>query len=392
MEVRHGLFCVQGQLVGKPPANPNIHEENDMIEDEDYEDEDLGEDEDEDEDDVSPSHVTSNELIRQCHVDFMVVDDQPYALDIFFTKSNQDVMTKLKLTKICTAPSSPPKKAKKGKKGKKGPNKKMEEKELTDDGTEDKCLLYAWASVDSKENVKIDRKSSDEWISSLFFYQKAQQPINQRHGHSYSDFKLKLSLWMDFGMPELKAQRRQLHQLAGLFVRQTHCDVKFHLSKNKETIGAHVAILSAASPVFAAMFEHNLQEARTRTVNIGDTDPSLEVEPEVFKRMLSYMYDGKAGCLEDEMFVQKLLVLADRYRIITLKDECELHLQSIVDIENVLVLLVFAEKYRCAILREKALEFAADHKKLICFQHEWEELMKNHNSICLELSRRMASR
>ena len=375
-------------MVGKPPANPNIHEENDMIEDEDYEDEDLDEDEDEDEDDVSPSHVTSNELIRQCHVDFMVVDDQPYALDIFFTKSNQDVMTQLKLTKISTAPSSPPKKAKKGKKGKKGPNKKMEEKELTDDGTEDKCLLYAWASVDSKENVKIDRKSSDEWISPLFLYQKVQQPINQRHGHSYSDFKLKLSLWMDFGMPELKAQRRQLNQLAGLFVRQTHCDFTFHLSNNKETIGAHVAILSAASPVFAAMFQHNLQEAKTRTLTIDDIDAS----PEVFKRMLSYMYDGKAGCLDDEHFVQKLLVLADRYRIIRLKDECELRLQSIVDIENVLVLLVFAEKYSCAILYEKALEFAADHKKLICFQPNWKHLMDKHTPICLELSQRMASR
>lgn len=55
---------------------------------------------------------------------------------------------------------------------------------------------------------------------------------------------------------------------------------------------AHKAILAARSPVFAAMFEHEMEEKKQNRVEITDMDP------EVLKEMLKFIYTGKAPTIE----------------------------------------------------------------------------------------------
>jgi speckle-type POZ protein len=67
---------------------------------------------------------------------------------------------------------------------------------------------------------------------------------------------------------------------------------------------AHKAVLAARSPVFAAMFEHEMEERKQGRVEITD------VETEVLREMLRFIYTGKAGGL-DKM-ADDLLAAADK--------------------------------------------------------------------------------
>ncbi|EFX76427.1 hypothetical protein DAPPUDRAFT_322321 [Daphnia pulex] len=78
----------------------------------------------------------------------------------------------------------------------------------------------------------------------------------------------------DFCRGKLIAQ-----QLEKVFVEQTNCDVEL-LFEDEEVIGGHISILVARSPVFSAMFYHNLQKSMTGKVFVQ------AIRPQIFKEML----------------------------------------------------------------------------------------------------------
>ncbi|PKU33930.1 speckle-type poz isoform x2 [Limosa lapponica baueri] len=61
----------------------------------------------------------------------------------------------------------------------------------------------------------------------------------------------------------------------------------------------------ARSPVFNAMFEHEMEESKKNRVEINDVDP------EVFKEMMRFIYTGKAPNLEK--MADNLLAAADKH-------------------------------------------------------------------------------
>lgn len=67
---------------------------------------------------------------------------------------------------------------------------------------------------------------------------------------------------------------------------------------------AHKAILAARSPVFGAMFEHEMEERKNGRVEIPDVDS------DVFREMLQFIYTGKTNKL-DQMAAE-LLAAADK--------------------------------------------------------------------------------
>lgn len=66
---------------------------------------------------------------------------------------------------------------------------------------------------------------------------------------------------------------------------------------------------AARSPVFAAMFEHEMEERKQNRVAITDVDH------EVLKEMLRFIYTGKAPNLEK--MADDLLAAADKVRTMT---------------------------------------------------------------------------
>ncbi|XP_078234084.1 speckle-type POZ protein-like [Pogona vitticeps] len=75
-------------------------------------------------------------------------------------------------------------------------------------------------------------------------------------------------------------------EMGGLWRNQRYTDCC--LCVGGQEFRAHKAILAARSPVFSAMFEHEMEESKKNQVNIKD------IKPEVFKEMVHFIYSGKA--------------------------------------------------------------------------------------------------
>src|SRR5699024_5992251 len=72
----------------------------------------------------------------------------------------------------------------------------------------------------------------------------------------------------------------------------------------EKEIKAHKLILASRSPVFAAMFEHELEESKQNRVVITD------IKPEVAESMVRYIYAGKVDSFE--LYAMELLEAADK--------------------------------------------------------------------------------
>jgi hypothetical protein len=191
-----------------------------------------------------------------------------------------------------------------------------------------------------------------------------------------------IELWIDFGTNETN-EKIVINGLSEMFHNQTLCDVKFKF-KNSEEIGAHVAILTAGSPVFAAMLQSDFVESKSRIVNIADS------EMDVFKEMLVYLYTGKAPKLTENNFTQSVYEVADKYGVKSLQDDCVNLLVSQLSNNNAMEVLVWAQFHSLSKLFEKALRFIAKNSEELCSQPAWLDFMKDHPKLCLEINQRMA--
>ncbi len=83
----------------------------------------------------------------------------------------------------------------------------------------------------------------------------------------------------------------------------------FALVVGDQRLPVHKAILAARSPVFAAMFGHiEMDENKNGIVQIKD------LEPDVLREMLKFIYTGKTTQLET--MADELLSAADKVKII----------------------------------------------------------------------------
>ncbi|CAM4731796.1 unnamed protein product [Leuciscus chuanchicus] len=112
---------------------------------------------------------------------------------------------------------------------------------------------------------------------------------------------------------------------------------------------AHKSILAARSPVFNAMFEHKMEESKKNRVDISD------VEPDVFREMMVFIYTGKAPNLEK--MADNLLAAADKYALERLKVLCEEALCNSLSVENVADILILADLHSAEQLKAQAIDF-----------------------------------
>ena len=132
---------------------------------------------------------------------------------------------------------------------------------------------------------------------------------------------------------------------------------------------AHKAVLAARSPVFAKMFEHDLQESATNTVTLSDIDP------EVFKEILTYIYTGEAPHIQT--LASSLLSAAEKYQLGRLKAMCERQMSYGLQVDNAAETLVLAHTYRADQLKKNALKFIIKHRNEVRETKDWEKV---HNT------------
>uniref|UniRef100_A0A1A9W148 BTB domain-containing protein n=1 Tax=Glossina brevipalpis TaxID=37001 RepID=A0A1A9W148_9MUSC len=94
-----------------------------------------------------------------------------------------------------------------------------------------------------------------------------------------------------------------------------HCD--FVMEVNGEFIYAHKAILSAASPYFEAIFEHDVKE------NVEGKVQFTDAEADDLKTIIDYIYGGKIKIDEDT--VQSFLFISGLLQIDCIKEQCRVN-------------------------------------------------------------------
>ncbi|KAG5854793.1 hypothetical protein ANANG_G00041510 [Anguilla anguilla] len=174
---------------------------------------------------------------------------------------------------------------------------------------------------------------------------------------------------------------RLADELGGLWENSRFTDCSLCVAGQE--FQAHKAILAARSPVFSAMFEHEMEESKKNRVEIND------VEPEVFKEMMCFIYTGKAPNL-DKM-ADDLLAAADKYALERLKVMCEDALCTSLSVENAAEILILADLHSADQLKTQAVDFINYHAAEVMETSGWKSMVASHPHLVAEAYRSLAS-
>ncbi|KAK6132302.1 hypothetical protein DH2020_033926 [Rehmannia glutinosa] len=169
------------------------------------------------------------------------------------------------------------------------------------------------------------------------------------------------SIWPIDGTMQSLATQTTLKCLSRMLDEGIHADVTINTSDG--TLKAHKAILSSSSPVFQSMFQHNLKEKESSTINIED------MTTESCMALLSYLY----GAINQKDFWRHRLALlgaANKYDIVDLKDACEESLLEDINSGNVLERLQEAWLYQLDKLKKGCLMYLLDFGKIYDVREE----------------------
>lgn len=152
---------------------------------------------------------------------------------------------------------------------------------------------------------------------------------------------------------------RKFDEFGRMLDNKKFSDVTLYVKEKK--IHSHKSILANASPVFEAMFTHEMYESRSNNVEIED------IEYDAMYEFLRYVYTGKLSDVDGDTFVKysNILIAADKYFVEGLKALCEWKLTMMLSIENVFDCLVIADSINAIVLKKETLNFIAEKAERI---------------------------
>ena len=241
--------------------------------------------------------------------------------------------------------------------------------------SEHKPLCAIWMEVNEKRVPLVE-------LSGECKLWRATKTISEQLGPDQT-YALYLHLWFKINEPLAQTEIDFIQQLCDLYVKQTDCDIHFDLTngQSSQSIGAHKCILKARSPVFTAMFQHEMQEAKTGKVFIKD------IEPEIFKDLVYFIYSGNLGTSLTEEKAKLLFLAADKYDFKDLKNICLRFLLNYIERDNVLHLYEWADNYSVDNLKDAALKFVADNYDQVCSTDEWKDFAREYPTLNVLVTR-----
>ena len=139
----------------------------------------------------------------------------------------------------------------------------------------------------------------------------------------------------------------------------------------------HKVVLAGRSPVFSAMFTHDMEESRSGRIEIKDLDV------DTMDSMLSYIYSGKIGHMDGKEGM--LLAAGEKYNLPGLKVLCEAALSRHMNIDNVLDMLLVADFHKAANVKALALKFIVENAQEIVSQDDWNKKLEKFPSILSDM-------
>ncbi|XP_051168008.1 speckle-type POZ protein-like [Leptopilina boulardi] len=122
-----------------------------------------------------------------------------------------------------------------------------------------------------------------------------------------------------------------------------------------KTINANKEMLKAKSLVFNKMFSIDMEESVTNDVNV------IDIDYDVFVEVLRFIYTGKIG--KSDNLSMKILKAAHFYQITDLITICEEILSINLNYDNVIDVLIIADKCSVQLLTNTCLLFIIQHFK-----------------------------
>ncbi|KAL7515794.1 hypothetical protein ACHAWF_000004, partial [Thalassiosira exigua] len=91
--------------------------------------------------------------------------------------------------------------------------------------------------------------------------------------------------------------------------------------------------------------------------------PISGVQPEIFRHALRYAYGGTIAYDEMKAYAKDIIIAADKFGMANLKLEAEAsYVRSTkMKLDNVMDNLLYADAKNCALLKEAAIDFVAEH-------------------------------
>uniref|UniRef100_A0A669EPJ4 Speckle type BTB/POZ protein n=1 Tax=Oreochromis niloticus TaxID=8128 RepID=A0A669EPJ4_ORENI len=114
-----------------------------------------------------------------------------------------------------------------------------------------------------------------------------------------------------------------------------------------------------------------------------------DVEPDVFKEMMCFIYTGKAPNL-DKM-ADDLLAAADKYALERLKVMCEDALCTNLSVENAAEILILADLHSADQLKTQAVDFINFHAADVMETSGWKSMVISHPHLVAEAYHSLAS-
>jgi len=137
------------------------------------------------------------------------------------------------------------------------------------------------------------------------------------------------------------------------------------------------SVLMANSKVFERMIMSETQESKEGFAIIK------EVRAETMEKFVDCLYLGKLENLDE--FAEELFVLADRYLVERLKDDCKLSLVNSLSEDNIVSRLRTAFKYNYTDLKKYAWFYAKGIFPRILESVEWKELASKDRKLADEI-------
>lgn len=192
--------------------------------------------------------------------------------------------------------------------------------------------------------VILNMQTSDEMLSVGY----RDMTILDRHLSANEEVNIFCKLQLNKTDMERHSLSQDLRRL--LMAEQ---DTDLVLCAQEREFRVHRNILSARSPVFAAMFKHNMQESALMRVDIKD------INAENLQELLRYIYTDRVDNLET--LAQTLMAAAEKYQLPGLKAVCERSLVETITPESVATLLLLADQFQCDTLKKATLAYCEDN-------------------------------
>lgn len=196
--------------------------------------------------------------------------------------------------------------------------------------------------------LKCVTKSVDDWRKCVYFHNVNLKP----HSLFYSSCTISLEItWILTGSFVPQAMPLFL-DLSVFSMSSTLSDLTIQIDDEK--IFTHKLILAAASPVWLSGL--TMKEAEENTIIIKD------VEVDVMKAILKFLYTGKPDVFDEFEMAMKVLVVADAYAMDNLKFLIEQKLIKWVTFDTVLKIIDHADNHRAKNLVRTCIKFIIDQR------------------------------